>query len=193
LLVSGPRVDAGADGVEIATSHLDLLPTLLGLARVDVEAAAAEVARHHVETQPLVGRDLSSLLGGTVGEDALDAPVYFMTEDQITMGLRTVNLFTGEPFEPVGEPAKVESVITRLPTGDAGELELWKCNRYYDCLDESSEAQSEWELHNLTVDPEERINRASAVDADSAAVLAQLRTVLDDTRATMRRTPSHVN
>ena len=46
-------------------------------------------------------------------------------------------------------------------------------------------------MHNLTVDPEERLNRAT--DADAADVFARLRTVLDDTRATMRRTPQHVN
>jgi arylsulfatase A-like enzyme len=191
LLVSGPGVDTGAGGVRIPTSHLDLLPTLLGLAGVDVEAAADGVSRHHVETQPLVGRDLSGLLAGTETAAAVDAPVYFMTEDQITMGLRTVNLFTGTPFEPVGEPAKVESVITHLATGDAGAPELWKCNRYYDRLDDTSELESQWELHNLTADPEERTNRAS--DADAATVLAQLRRLLDDTRAAKRRTPQHVN
>jgi hypothetical protein len=191
LLVSGPGIDADADGVQIATSHLDLLPTLLGLAGVDMDAAAAEVARRHVETQPLVGRDLSGLLGGSTAETDLDAPVYFLTEDQITMGLRSVNLFTGDPFEPVGAPGKVESVITQLPTGADGARELWKCNRYYDTLDDSSGVPSEWELHNLTVDPEERANRAG--NADDTSVLAQLCTVLDDTRATMRRTPQHVN
>jgi hypothetical protein len=90
----------------------------------------------------------------------------------------------------VGEPGKVESVITRLPTGDDRDLELWKCNRYYDRLDDTDEA-SPWELHNLTVDPEERVNRAA--DTDAATVFGQLRTVLEKTRASMRRTPQHVN
>ncbi len=190
LLVSGPGIDATAPDVQVATSHVDLLPTLLGLAGADVEAAAAEVARHHVETQPLVGRDLSGLLAGRVSDEQIDAPVYFMTEDQITMGLRMTNMFTGDPFEPVGEPAKVESVITRLPTGTDGAAELWKLNRYYDRLDDSSDVESQWELHNLSVDPEERANRANTDDAN---VLSQLRTVLDETRASMRRTPRHVN
>jgi hypothetical protein len=51
---------------------------------------------------------------------------------------------TGESFDPVGDPGKVESVITRLPTGDDGELELWKCNRYYDRLDDTDDA-TPWE------------------------------------------------
>ena len=97
FLVSGPMVDVGAvrnGGVHIATSHVDVIPTVLGLVGVDVEAASVEVARTHVETQPLPGRDLSGLLTATTSEAALDAPIYFMTEDEITRGLRTTNLFT---------------------------------------------------------------------------------------------------
>jgi hypothetical protein len=191
MLVSGPGIDTGAPGVQVPTGHVDVIPTLLGLVGADVEAAAAEVSRHHVETQPFVGRDLSGLLGGAVDDDAIDAPVYFMTEDEISRGLNMKNLFTGEPFEAIAEPGKVESVITRLPTGDGDTPELWKCNQYYDRLDGTSEVGSQWVLNNLTLDPEERTNRAS--DAGAAPVLAQLRVVLDDTRESMRRTPQHVN
>ncbi len=189
MLVSGPGVDAGAGGVEIATSHVDVVPTLLGLAGVDVEAATAEVARHHVETQPFPGRDLSGLLAGTDPEAVVDAPVYFMTEDEISRGLRMTNRFTGDPFEPVGEPAKVESVITRLPTGAGGTREVWKLNHTYDRLPEPR--QSQWELHNLTADPEERSNLAAAGAPE--AVLSQLRAELERVRADVRRTPGHVN
>jgi arylsulfatase A-like enzyme len=203
MLVSGPGVDTGAPGVEIATGHVDVIPTLLGLVGADVEAAAAEVARHHVEKQPLVGRDLSALLRGSVDDDAVDAPVYFMTEDEISRGLNMRNVFTGEPFEAIAEPGRVESVITRLGTGDRGASELWKLNHYYERLPEWEEAHGianqsatepaddQWELHNLTADPEERVNRAA--NADAAAVLGQLRTVLEGTRESMRRTPHLVN
>ena len=204
MLVSGPGIDADAGGVEIATSHVDVLPTLLGLAGVDVEAAAAAVAGHHVETQALPGRDLSCVLTGSVTEAAVDAPVYFMTEDQISRGLRTTNRFTGDPFEPVGEPGNVESVITHLPTGDGGVDELWKLNHYYDRLPDWEEsrgipqvpfapppADPQWELHNLTVDPEERTNLAGT--AGRAAAFSRLQTVLERTRHDVRRTPQHVN
>jgi arylsulfatase A-like enzyme len=106
MLVSGPGIDPGAGGIGIATSHVDVVPTLLGLAGVDVVAAAALVARHHVEAQPLPGRDLSGVLTGSVTEAAADAPVYFMTEDEISRGARTTNRFTGEPFAPVAAPAR---------------------------------------------------------------------------------------
>ena len=204
MLVSGPGVDPGLRGVEIATSHVDVVPTLLGLAGVDIEAAAAVVARHHVETQPLPGRDLSGVLTGSVTEAAVDAPVYFMTEDEISRGLRTTNRFTGDPFEPVSQPNKVESVITRLPTGDGGADELWKLNHYYDRLADWEQsrgirqrplapppADPQWELHNLTVDPEERVNLADAVDR--VTVFWRLQSVLEHTRDIARRTPQHVN
>jgi arylsulfatase A-like enzyme len=204
MLVSGPGIDPAAGGIDIATSHVDVVPTLLGLAGVNVEAAAAEVARHHVETQPLPGRDLSGVLTGAVAEAAVDAPVYFMTEDQISRGLRRTNRFTGDPFEPVGEPAKVESVVTRLPTGAGGAPELWKLNHYYDRLAEWEAARGrrpapdaappegpQWELHNLTADPEERANLAAA--GDSATVFSELQIVLELTRQRVRRTPQHVN
>ena len=118
--------------------------------------------------------------------------LFIMTEDEISKGLRMTNLFTGDTFEPVGDPGKVESVITRLPTGVDGALELWKLNHYYDRLHDASDVESQWELHNLTADPEERTNLAT-VNGDVAAVRTQLRTVLEETREKMRRTPQHVN
>jgi arylsulfatase A-like enzyme len=79
LLVSGPGVDTRASGIDIPTSHIDLLPTLLGFAGIDVEAASERVAAQHVETQPLVGRDLSALVRGETDAATFAAPVYFMT------------------------------------------------------------------------------------------------------------------
>ena len=64
LLMAGPGIAAGGDGVTIPTSHVDLIPTLLGLAGIDVEQAAAGVAAHHDEAHPLPGRDLSGMVRG---------------------------------------------------------------------------------------------------------------------------------
>jgi hypothetical protein len=100
-------------------------------------------------------------------------------------------MFTGEPFEPVGAPAKVEAVLTRLPTGVDHAPELWKLNHYYERLDGTTEVDDQWELHNLSADPEERANRVG--DDEIATVVTQLCAILDDTREAMRRTPQHVN
>ena len=48
------------------TSHVDLIPTLLGLAGIDPEQATAGVTAHHDEVQPLPGRDLSPVVRGQI-------------------------------------------------------------------------------------------------------------------------------
>jgi len=198
LLVRGPGVVATPGGVHTPTSHVDLLPTLLGLAGIDVERAAAVVAVEHDETQPLPGRDLSPVLRGSTTADTLAEPLYFMTEDDVSRGLTPTSVVNGQAYEPVPYPAHVESVITTLPTGAGDASELWKLNHYYERLDEFDQAhglptnpfapppaEAAWELHNLTADPEERRNRAT-VDAH---VLADLRGILDEQRERKRRLP----
>ena len=200
LLVRGPGIAATAEGVQTPTSHVDLLPTLLGLAGIDVERAAAIVAIEHDETQTLPGRDLSPLLRGETSADASAEPLYFMTEDDVGRGLSRLGLVSGEEYEPVPHPSHVESVITAVPAGSGDGTELWKLNHYYERLDEFDEAhglpanlfaappaEEAWELHNLTADPEERRNRAT--DADAAGVLRVLQGVLDEQREAKRRVP----
>ena len=190
LLVSGPGIDPRRTGIDIATSHVDLVPDPARPGRGRRGSGGRAVARHHVETQPFAGRDLSPLLTGRVDEDALDAPVYFMTEDQISRGLRTKNRFTGEPFEPVAAAGQGR-VGHRASHRRAS---LWKLNHYYDTLEQPGQTEateSAWELHNLSADPEERTNLAG--DSETATVRAQLTTVLEQTRATARRTPQVVN
>ena len=199
LLVSGPGIDTSLGGVQLPTSHVDLIPTLLGLAGVDLEQATAGVSAHHTEPQPFPGRDLSPLLRGRASAEAVDTPIYFMTEDEVTQGSTQWNLFTNEAYECVAEPAKVESVITHLPTGPDGTPELWKLNHYYDRLDDWSAAQGvaanpfappaaeeQWELHNLTADPEERTDLAAA----NGTPISELRTLLEKERDNKRLLPT---
>ncbi len=174
LLMAGPGITPGGDGVAIPTSHVDLIPTLLGLAGIDIEEAGAAVAAHHSEAQPLPGRDLSGLVRGSAVEATVASPIYFMTEDDVTRGVTQTNILNGTPFDALSPPINIESVLTTLPTGPSGTAELWKLNHYYERIDEwyaaqgiapnpfsAPPAEPEWELHNLTVDPEERHNRAS--------------------------------
>lgn len=199
LLVRGPGIDAAAGPITTPTSHVDLIPTLMGLAGIDVERAAAGVAVHHSEVHPLPGRDLSGLLRGAEPADAIAGPIYFMTEDDVSRGLTPNNILSGATFDPVEMPSHIESVITTLPTGPDGADELWKLNHYYERLDEWNAAQGlsanpfaapaaepVFELHNLTADPEERHNRAD----DESATLGALRSVLDAQRDEKRLLPS---
>jgi len=202
MLVKGPGVVPVPGGITIPTSHIDLIPTLMGLAGIDVERAVAAVAQHHAEARPLPGRDLSGLITGKATASSVATPIYFMTEDDITRGLSQNNLLTGEPFDPVAPPTSIESVITTRPTGHGGAEELWKLNHYYERLDKwnadhgiaanpfaTPAAESEWELHNLSADPEERHNRSD----DAKEVLAELQSVLDAQRDAKRLVPSLSN
>jgi arylsulfatase A-like enzyme len=199
MIVKGPGVAASPGGITIPSSHTDLIPTLMGMAGIDPEQAAAGVGQHHTEVHPLVGRDLSGLIAGSAGADALASPIYFLTEDNVTRGASQRNVLTGETFEAMGPPACIESVVASLPTGDAGAPELWKLNHYYERLDEwnaahaiappagaAPAAEPSWELHNLSADPEERRNLA-AEDADA---FSQMRSVLDDQRELKRLVPA---
>jgi len=197
LLVAGPGIGAGGPGVSVPTSHVDLVPTLLGLAGIDPEEARAGVSTHHDEVQDLPGRDLSGVVLGRRDPDSVSSPIYFMTEDDVTRGSTQVNILNGTPFEAVRPPTSIESVIAPLPTGPDGSPELWKLNHYYERLDDwyaargfapnpfqGPAAEPVYELHNLTTDPEERDNRAGDTSARSA-----MESVLESERDAKRRVP----
>jgi arylsulfatase A-like enzyme len=201
LLVSGPGIAPSTDGVSAPTSHIDLLPTLLGLAGVEPASLMGHLAEHHVEVRELVGRDLSPSIFEPSASSSLEDPVYFTTEDRIDVGLRHRNRFTGEPFTPVAAPANIESVIVPLPDGEDGSPRLWKLSQYYDRLEEWEASHpvtpaspdrpevvpSQWELYDLSQDPEERTNLWASADAP----VARLRSVLESTRENNRRVPLH--
>ena len=201
LLIKGPGVVPAAAGISDPTSHVDLIPTLLGLAGIDGERALAGVAAHHTEARPLPGRDLSGVVNSRPAASAGE-PIYFMTEDEVTRGASQRNILTGEPFDAVEAPTCIESVVATLPTGPAGTAELWKINHYYERLDDwnadhgvpvspfsAPAADAVFEVHNLSRDPEERQN---VVDEEGDAV-RDLRAVLDSERDRKRLVPSMRN
>ena len=190
LLVNGPGIVPRSGGISIPTSHVDLLPTLLGLADIDVNEAAALIQATHSEVQPLPGRDLSALLTGQASEAEVAKPIYFMTEDDVSRGSHQINLFTGQPYEAVQQPSNIESVITTLPTGPGGAGEIWKLNHYYEQYGMEIEKvisvdSLAFELHNLSADPEERCNHADT----NVEVMGQLQALLIAERQSKRRQP----
>ena len=135
MVVKGPGVTPLDVGIDIPTSHVDLIPTLMGLAGIDAERAAAELTRTHTEARALPGRDLSGVLRGTASADSLAAPIYFMTEDDVTNGVNQRNVLTGELFDAIEAHFRIESVVAPLQTGPDGSPELWKLNHYHDGCD----------------------------------------------------------
>ena len=186
LLFAGPGVPAGAR-VGHLSSHVDLLPTLLGLAGLEAEPLRRTLATNHSEARPLVGRDLSALArGGSLA----DAPVYFMTEDEVSEGLEQTTVL-GRAYEAVEEPAKVEAVLARLDVGEGPRL--WKYARAYrrsqvgDPADASRlPERCEEELYDLEADPLETENLARLGHRSRASRAAedQLSRLITEMRAT---------
>ncbi len=176
LVFAGPGIEQLPNGVTESTSHVDLLPTLLGLAGSHPEDLITDVGATHTEAHAPVGRDLSGWLTGSAKPDHGD-PVYFMTEDQVSRGLITKGIVSGEAFKPVGPPSSVESVIAEV------DGTLWKLNHYYDATEKTGD--EEWELHDLSSDPEERTDRSGDTDAP----LDRLRELLLTERSTKRLEP----
>ncbi len=114
-----------ARSVRMPTSHIDIAPTLLGLAGVDHHAIRETLAPSFTDALPLVGRDLSPLIRGEAGAEKLDEPIYFMTDDDPSRGLDQRN-FIGLAYDSVAQPNHVETVIAAI------EGEVWKYSRYFD-------------------------------------------------------------
>jgi len=144
FIIHNPVLFAGRKSTNTLTSHVDILPTMLGLAGIDVEKAQKKLSKSHTEVHPLVGKDLSPFIIGEIESQFLDEPIYFMTDDDFTRGLDQTSVL-GVPYSSVVQPNSIETVITMLPTGENSEKEIWKYSRYFDnpqfwsnpgCMDE---------------------------------------------------------
>ncbi|HEX3043791.1 MAG TPA: arylsulfatase, partial [Bacillota bacterium] len=124
-----PRLFQEPKSAGLLTSHLDILPTMLGLAGIDPGKVAEQLKASHSEVHPLVGRDLAPLLMEGKNPERNGEALYFMTDDEVTKGLDQNN-FYGWHYNSVIQPNHVETIITFLPS-DQGPR-LWKYSRYFD-------------------------------------------------------------
>lgn len=215
LVISNPNFARRV--IDIPTSHVDLLPTLLGLANVDVNTVGNQLAASHSEVRPLVGRDLTGMLTGTSAPPPADDPIYFMTDDEISRGSDQEN-FLGIPYAAVTQPNHVEAIVCRY------NGKLWKYTRYFDnpqywstpgtvgdgaqdsilselvpqqqigefvvpCkkTNKDTPRPEEFELYNLDSDPGELSNLYGS--PAFAAQQAYMKSRLDEQRAQKRLTP----
>ncbi len=131
FVIQNSKLFPQARSTDALTSHADLLPTMLGMAGVDLRAVQRRLRKTHTQVQDFVGRDLTPFLLGEVDATRYNTPQYFMTDDEPTRGADQV-AFNGEMFYAVAQPNHIETVIAKLPTGAGGTLEQWKYSRYFD-------------------------------------------------------------
>lgn len=176
FIVSSPLVNAGDTLQEfrLPTSHIDLLPTLLGLS--GVEPGEQEQLRQRISGQgtvpPLVGTDLSAYVHSPElstpipNADGQARPgVLFMTIDEISQMTSPDPNNAGFPaYEAfLGLVNEARSTLPRLAEGPIRQPNLlrtlidgtWKYSRYYD--PHGVEAD-QFELYHLPSDPIEAVN-----------------------------------
>jgi arylsulfatase A-like enzyme len=178
-----------ARAVTAPTSHVDLVPTLLGAAGIDIAATAATLAESFSEVHDLPGRDLMPVVDGASADES--RAVYLMTRDNMlegdsgASGLGRRLKQTVNPPMPlrIALPAHVgsnfEGLVVEVDAADGGEGHLWKLVRTFDDpatwtepgvrhlaanglggdAYRTSPLDDQWELYDLTNDPTEAVNR----------------------------------
>ncbi|RUP06013.1 MAG: hydrolase [Mycobacterium sp.] len=197
--------------VAAPTSHVDLVPTLLGAAGVDVDAVAAQLAESFSEVHPLPGRDLMPVVDGAPADE--DRAVYLMTRDNVLEGDTGASALSRQLGRDVNPPAPLriklpahvasnfEGLVVRVAVEDGGSGHLWKLVRTFDDPATWTEPgvrhlaangiggeayrtdpiDDQWELYDLTVDPVEAQNRWT--DPDLHDLRQHLRMQLKQARA----------
>lgn len=177
------------------TSHVDVVPTLMGLAGIDSMKVADELRQKFTEFHRLPGRDLSGVVFGELEPDET-RPVYLMTRDHILDGdsgasvvARALGLADHPPDSMrVSTPHHVASNFEAVVAFQRGHR--WKLARTFDDVavwaspairsDRDEPLADEWELYDLTSDPTESTNRWA--DPDAAATREVLVELLADER-----------
>ena len=206
LIVHSRQLFKRRETVDWPTSHVDLLPTLLGLAKIDAKKARQELQATHCEAQALVGRDLSPLLHGRRHQPRADEPVFFMTDDQPTVGLNENN-FLGMDVVEVAQPHHILTVVATIETKHGPRL--FKYSRYFDnsqfaVVDYSNvpdgyevppaiavarAVPDEFEMYNLDDDPNELRNLAHDPLAENQDILKTMDRILKKQCELKRRPP----
>lgn len=197
--------------VAAPTSHVDLVPTLLGAAGVDVDAVAAQLADSFSEVHPLPGRDLMPVVDGAAADE--NRSVYLMTRDNVLEGDTGASALSRQLGRDVHPPAPLriklpahvasnfEGLVVQVADEDGGSGHLWKLVRTFDDPATWTEPgvrhlaangiggeayrtdpiDDQWELYDLTADPVEAQNRWA--DPDLHDLRQHLRMQLKQARA----------
>jgi arylsulfatase A-like enzyme len=144
--------------IDSLTTHVDLLPTLLSLvgnSTSEIQTALLNLKKTHLDARHLVGRNLSRLVwAATLGKKGSitrwkEKPILFLNGDLVLTGPQNIS-WDGKRYPPVVQPSTIQTIILRW------QDTLYKFSKYYDPTDENT--PPEYELYNLTSDPNERKN-----------------------------------
>lgn len=130
--------------VSAPTSHVDLVPTLLGAAGIDVDVVADVLSESFSEVHELPGRDLMPVVDGAPADEG--RPIYLMTRDNVLEGdtgasaaARQLGLTVNPPLPlrirvPAHVASNFEGLVVLVDDADAvgGAGHLWKLVRTFD-------------------------------------------------------------
>ncbi|MEW6735185.1 MAG: sulfatase-like hydrolase/transferase [Acidobacteriota bacterium] len=172
-IISSPLINENREMriIEAHTTHVDWIPTLLGLAgysKNEQETLGSFIQGHTV--YPLVGEDLTPIL--TNGSKLARRGVLFVSDDNITAPLDTNYIqdryrwyfeWTEKLTGPDGKPTADQPLTAPGPVIQPNHIQAyfekpWKLVRYWD---PGNIANTQWELYNLSVDSNENHNLLS--------------------------------
>lgn len=162
-----PQIGITRKKIKVLTSSVDLLPTFIGLANIDIDKVQHKLSKSHSQDYPLVGKDLSRLIMNQQSSKKYQyRPILFTTNDNIFRGLNQVS-WDNKPYNSTTQPVNVYTAISYLE--DGGKT-LYKYSRYINnsCYndsygtpsDDSMPDEPQFELYNITDDPTETNNLA---------------------------------
>ena len=167
LIFHSPVLFSGYSSTKKLSNHVDLVPTILALAQVDINKIQNKLKCDHTEVHPFVGKKLyfpkinSYQINYKCDNLKESETLYFLTEDEPTKGLHQVNKITGKYYESVIEPNNIEAIITYLSVENNPMRHLYKYARYFS----PNSDKQEYEIYDLSLDPYETKNLADPIHA----------------------------